>query len=252
MTSHDTRDAHQIRIVFLGAMHHDTGGKGRLLQSIHNLRGRDEPCQVCVAVEWAQATHAALVPMRGELRQRLRTRFPQLKEQFVTRFADTLAYEGDFYQQLNLNVETRAVWMLDGWDRGDIGVSNRNLVEAAIAKKLVDFEDWLLRRIPNWNALSGENMLRQTEDVYMNESRRLAGLSDTSAGSQELDESIRSGREAHMFNSLQRPLTDADKGGHLTVIVITGPDHLINASGSLFQQCKDLGLEPDRRWPHEQ
>jgi hypothetical protein len=238
-----------MRIIFIGSLHHDPSGRERLRRTILNLRNDYNAVPAFIAFEWAKVTYSALVPKRGELAHHLRKRFPKLGRVFIDRFANSLAYEGDLHQEIGSTV--RSVWMLNNSEKGDSRISGESLIKAAISVKIGDFENWLLPKISNWESLLDEEMCRETTLVYMKESERLAGLCDPVAMHEEIRPSIESGRESHMFSSLQGPLDEADGGTRLGIIII-GSAHLLDVPGSLFNLCLTRGLAVERRWPHEQ
>jgi len=238
-----------IKIIFIGSFHDDPSGKERLHHSLRNLRGVYNGPPDFIAVEYAQATHAALVPKRAALAESLKTELPKIGKGFITNFADTLAYEGDFCQKIG--PPTQRVWMLDGRRNDDIRITDRDLVANALFLKKINLRDWLLPKIPDLSRLSDSKILAEAASVNMRESKRLAGLSG-SAAMREMDvnKSIQSGREAHMFESLKPSLTKSSMGNHSVIII--GAGHLLDVPGSLFVSCCALELPVERIWPHEQ
>ena len=202
-----------------------------------------------IAFEYAEATHAALVTKRAELARSLEAVLPKLGKDFVTHFANTLAYEGDLYREIT--PPTNSIWMLDSWKENDIRITDRDLVSAAFSNKIINLKDWLLQRVPQWTRLNDSKILKEAASVYMRESERLAGLSGEAAVQEwELKDSIQTGRESHMFDSLKLSLDKQSKGNY--GIIIVGAAHLLDVPGSLFALCRALELPTERRWPHEQ
>lgn len=237
------------KIIFIGSLHDDLSGKERLRRTILNLKTVHNAVPAFIAFEWAKATYSALVPKRGELAHHLIKRFPKLGRVFISRFANSLAYEGDLHQEIGSTA--RSVWMLNDSEKDDSRIAGESLIKAAISVKITNFENWLLPKISNWESLLDEEMCRETTLVYMKESERLAGLCNPVAMHEEIRPSIESGRESHMFSSLQRTLDEADGGNRFGVIII-GSAHLLDVPGSLFNRCLTRGLAVERMWPHEQ
>jgi len=233
------------KIIFLGAMHDDPSGKSRLHRAITDLTTKYERAPDFVAVEWAQATHVALVSMRSDLATRLFQKFPEIEKGLLVRFADTLGYEPDLLQEIG--PPPKPVWMLNG-SQNDVLVAGTYIAERGLRVKITNLEDWLLPRIPNFNRLSAEDLLTAATSVYMEESERLANLTDADNG---LLRSIQAGRDSYMFKQMQDSLVDLPNGESIGVIIV-GTGHLTNVSGSLFNLCLNNGLTVERLWPHEQ
>ena len=237
------------KIIFIGSLHDDPSGKERLRRTILNVKTDYNAVPAFIAFEWAKATYSALVPKRGELAHRLRERFPKLGRVFISRFANSLAYEGDLHQEIGSTA--RSIWMLNDFKKGDSRIAGESLIEAAINVKITNFENWLLPKISNWESLLDEEMCKETTLAYMKESERLAGLCDPVAMQNEIQLLIEPGRESHMFSSLQGTLDEADGGNRLGIIII-GSAHLLDVPSTLFNRCRTRGLAVERRWPYEQ
>jgi hypothetical protein len=235
------------KIVCLGAMHDDPLGKERLHRAIGNVIARHRRNIEFLALEWAQTTYAALAPLRGQLRQRLNDNFPTLCQGFIGRFANTLAYEGDLPQELGY--AHCVVWLLDGRTRDDIQLAGPALTERALSRKIEGaLMNWLLPRIPNWNELLEEDLVRTATSVYMEESVRLTNLCDPPTG---LQHSICSGRELYMYERLQNGINQSTQRNELSVVII-GTEHLLDFPDSFFNRCRSSGFDVERIWPHEQ
>lgn len=235
-------------ILFIGSMHDDPSGRERLHRAILGRLNTD-PSPALIAFEWARSTYGSLVQKRADLQARLKEMIPQLKDDFVAKFSATLGYEGDLCQIAD--TRTEQIWMLNGWKRADIQIPSSNALERAIAVKIFNLKDWLLPRIPDWQTLSADEMLSKTQNVYTDESRRIANLSEATVMLPELETSIRSGREPYLFASLEPCLAGLEGSGRLGLIIV-GAAHLSDVPGSLFMLCKERLGRVDRRWPHEQ
>jgi hypothetical protein len=239
-----------ITIIFLGSGHDDPSGKERLKRSLQSLKCQHGTQPDFIAFEYARDTYVALQSNRPELIENLKTAFPKLGQEFICHFGNTLAYEGDLYQEIV--TPSKSIWMLDGRKEDDTRVAGSRLVSAACSIKKVNLETWLLPRIHNWTHLSDTEILKETISVYMKESEAIASLSGEAAMRRDgLNASIQSGRESHMFESLKIDLTKSYSDKHVGVIIV-GAEHLLDVPGSLFNLCSALGISVERRWPHEQ
>src|SRR2546426_2031646 len=234
------------KIIFLGAMHDDPSGKGRLHYAMQNLTANHKTAPKFLAFEWAQATYTTLVSKRSELTAQLRSRIPGRGEVFYDCLSNTLAYEPDLLMEIN--PEPKTIWMLNSSQRDDAQISAKSLTDRAINVKITNYLNWLLPKIHNWVGLSDEEVLKAATCVYMEESSRLAKLTEPDDG---LNHSIKAGRDSYMFNQLQISLDKFKEGEHLGIIIV-GAGHLANVPGSLFNLCLGYGLTVERRWPHEQ
>ena len=235
-------------ILFIGSMHDDPSGRERLHRAILGSLNTDYSLAF-IAFEWARTTYGGWAQKRVDLQACLKEMIPELKDDFVAKFSDTLAYEGEFLKFADTC--TKEIWMLNGCKRADIQIPNSNALERAIAVKIFNLKDWLLPRIPDWQTLSADEMLSKTQNVYTDESRRIANLSEATVMLPELETSIRSGREPYLFASLEPCLAGLEGSGRLGLIIV-GAAHLSDVPGSLFMLCKERLGRVDRRWPHEQ
>ena len=228
-------------------MHDDPSGKARLHHSLNDVvSGLDVPLEF-IAFEWAQATYTLLASKRVEAQERLRSEIPGLNKNFSDRFSNTLGYEPDLHHEVVPG--SQAIWMLDGRARDDIGVNgNQMLANQAISVKMANLNDWLLPKIPNWADLNEDELLAITTCIYIEESTRLANISEPDNG---LVRSIEAGRDSHMFGKLQPAMSELRDRAQLGVIVV-GTGHLVNTPGSLYSLCVGNGFTVERRWPHEQ
>jgi hypothetical protein len=199
-----------------------------------------------IAFEWAASTYSSLLAERNEFREVLTRELPDLPPSLRERMSDTLGHEGDSSE----NSLAKKIWMLDGWERADVQVSNRDLVRAAKSVKLTNFRNWLLPRIPNYRDMQEEEIERAISSAYFNESRRLHELNDESTPA-DLQHSINTGRERFMFESLKTNLEEfrtVDGYG----LVLVGAGHLLDVPNSLFNLCRSAGFPVERFWPHQQ
>lgn len=228
------------QIVFLGAMHDDPSGKDRLRRAVRDLN--DGPA--FLGLEYAQATHAALVSKRDGLKDQLRSRFPRRGEAFIDQLTKTLAYEPDLASEIKPNLTP--VWMLNGSPKDDVILAGPSLAERGASVKMTNYTDWLFPRIPNLDSLDDADLLAGITGVYMRESARLAAITEPDV---DLVRSVTAGRDSRMFSQLQEFIV-TNRVRHGVVIVGTG--HLHNVSGSLLNLCLSSGLAIETIWPHEQ
>ncbi len=229
-------------------MHDDPSGKLRLRQAIQRVRDNEESEIRFVAMEYAHSTYQSLLSSRGRLEQQLRDEFGWLGEEFISRFARTLAYEGDLHQEEMPSTEP--IWMLDGFERNDISIANRDLTGAGILVKMTNLSDWLLPRIPNARDLAEQERLRETTNVYLTESRRLASIVDAAAQMEELKR-LDPVRESHMTQRVASRLSEKRDSDRLGMVIV-GTVHLLDHPNSLYGRLKGAGFLAERRWPHEQ
>jgi hypothetical protein len=235
-----------MTVIFLGSSHDDPSGSERLQRSVRSLKSQYGSELDFVAFEYAWSTYTALASRRADLAVSLKAQFPQLPQEFINHFANTLGYEGDLSEQVV--APSRSVWMLDGCERHDVRV----LVNNACRQKKVNLESWLLPQIQNWRHLSSAEILKQAISIYTRESETLANLSGAAATQRdELKDSIQSGRDSHMFESVKSELTKRHRGNHVGIIIV-GADHLLDAPGSLFNLCCSVTSRAERVWPHQQ
>jgi hypothetical protein len=239
-----------MTVVFLGSGHDDPSGSERLQRSVQSLKSQYGREPDFVAFEYAWSTYIALASKRSDLAVALKAQFPQLPEDFISHFANTLGYEGDLSKQIA--APSQSVWMLDGWGRNDTRIAGDWLVEVACDVKKHNLATWLLPQIQNWRHLRSTEILKQAMSIYTKESETLASLSGAAATLRdELKVSIQSGRDSHMFESVRSELTKRHRGNHVGVVVV-GEDHLLDAPGSLFNLCCSVTSRAERVWPHQQ
>src|SRR5437867_922917 len=124
------------RLNFLGSMHDDPDGPTRLHRALKNVTAKYQAAPDFVAFEWAKPTYDALICKRNELREFLIDKLPGLKEGFAARFSNTLGYEGDLQQ--NIEISTKAIWMLNGRTQDDLSIAGDSLVKRAVSRKMSD------------------------------------------------------------------------------------------------------------------
>jgi len=232
-------------IIFIGALHDDPSGMERIQKTFHRVTGSH--IIDFLAVEWAEATYTALVGKRHELEGRLSSCAPFIGETLRFRFSNTLGYEADLFRDTSQGC--KRIWLLNGYARNDSSLSGALIVEKGITAKIINLTDWLFPRMgSNISSLSDKEFLRAVSNVYIDESRRLARLTESEPG---LTTSIRAGRDSYMYEQLQNGLAQIEKENPFGVIII-GAGHLIDIPGSLYNLCLHNGFNVERIWPHEQ
>jgi hypothetical protein len=138
-----------MTVIFLGSGHDDPSGGERLQRSVRSLKSQYGSEPDFVAFEYAWSTYTALASRRADLAVTLKAQFPQLPQEFVSHFANTLGYEGDLSDQVV--APSRSVWMLDGREQDDVRIAGDRLVEVACDVKKHNLATWLLPQIQNWS-----------------------------------------------------------------------------------------------------
>jgi hypothetical protein len=157
-----------MTVIFLGSGHDDPSGGERLQRSVRSLKSQYGSEPDFVAFEYAWSTYIALASKRSDLALALKAQFPQLPEDFISHFANTLGYEGDLSKQIA--APSRSVWMLDGREQDDVRIAGDRLVNDAWRNKRVNLESWLLPKIQNWRHLNSAEILEQSISIYIKES----------------------------------------------------------------------------------
>jgi hypothetical protein len=239
-----------MTVIFLGSGHDDPSGSERLQRSVRRLKSQYGSEPDFVAFEYAWSTYTALASRRADLAVTLKAQFPQLPEEFISHFANTLVYEGDLSEQVV--VPSRSVWMLDGREQDDVRIAGDRLAAAGCGNKSFSLRGWLLPRMPNWTELTNTELLKEAIAVYVKHSQTLASLSGAGAlRANGLEESIRTGRDSYMFESLRIELAKPYPGDHLGIVIV-GATHLLDVPGSLFNLCRAVTRRAERVWPHQQ